>query len=337
MYILDNEPGLWNSTHRDVHPAPVGYDELLDRTLRYGAEIRKADPEALIAGPAEWGWLAYSYSAKDTAVGKFLRPDRRAHGDVPLIPWYLAQIAQHEKETGTRLLDYLDVHFYPAADRIYGDNGVVDDAGRALRLRATRSLWDPDYTDESWIDDKIRLIPRLREWVSENHPGLKLSIGEWSFGGEHDISGALATAESLGRFGQQGLDAAFYWGGPKAGTSTYWAFRAFRNFDGSGARFLDEALETRGEELISVFGSRDPADHGHLVVMVVNRDPVFQVSAGIDLGSCGQPLTYRAFGYHAGSPNLEALPAASVQDSAVTVTVPPNSLQVIDLTLRAGQ
>jgi hypothetical protein len=30
-YILDNESGLWNSTHRDVHPDPVTYDELLDR------------------------------------------------------------------------------------------------------------------------------------------------------------------------------------------------------------------------------------------------------------------------------------------------------------------
>jgi hypothetical protein len=36
MYILDNEPMLWNSTHRDVHPEPTTYDELLDRTLRHG-------------------------------------------------------------------------------------------------------------------------------------------------------------------------------------------------------------------------------------------------------------------------------------------------------------
>ena len=64
---------------------------------------------------------------------------------------------------------------------------------------------------EAWIDEKIRLLPRLREWVRDNHPGLKISIGEWSFGGDNDISGAVATAEALGRFGQQGLDAAFYW------------------------------------------------------------------------------------------------------------------------------
>jgi hypothetical protein len=58
LYILDNEPMLWNSTHRDVHPEPVTYDELLDRTLRYGSAVRAADPDAVIAGPAEWGWPA---------------------------------------------------------------------------------------------------------------------------------------------------------------------------------------------------------------------------------------------------------------------------------------
>src|SRR5262249_34111463 len=28
LYALDNEPVLWNSTHRDVHPQPLSYDEL---------------------------------------------------------------------------------------------------------------------------------------------------------------------------------------------------------------------------------------------------------------------------------------------------------------------
>ncbi|HEX3850099.1 MAG TPA: glycoside hydrolase family 44 protein, partial [Polyangiaceae bacterium] len=184
MYILDNEPSLWSSTHRDVHPEPLSYDESLDRTLRYATAIRAADPESMIAGPAEWGWLGYMFSARDLVAGKFLRPDRRAHGDEPFIPWYLRRIAEHEKASGVRILDVLDVHYYPAADGVFGDNGRSDADGMAMRLRATRSLWDPEYRDESWIDENIRLIPRLKEWVLANHPGLRISIGEWSFGGE---------------------------------------------------------------------------------------------------------------------------------------------------------
>src|SRR4051812_14906451 len=100
QYILDNEPSLWSGNHRDVHPEALSYDELLDRSIRYGSAIRAADPGALIAGPAEWGWTAYFYSPKDMASGVILRPDRRAHGDVPLLPWYLSQLREHDQATG---------------------------------------------------------------------------------------------------------------------------------------------------------------------------------------------------------------------------------------------
>src|SRR5262249_29263012 len=155
-----NEPALWNDTHRDVHPEPLTYDELLDRTIRYGTAIRAADPEAIIAGPAEWGWPGYFWSAKDKAAGFHAKPDRRAHGDVPWLSWYLAKLREHEAKTGIRILDVVDLHFYPQGKGVYdGDSGGTDRDTAKKRFRATRSLWDPDYLDESWIDEKIRLIP----------------------------------------------------------------------------------------------------------------------------------------------------------------------------------
>jgi len=334
-YILDNEPSLWDTTHRDIHPEPLGYDELLDRTLRYATEIRNADPEATIAGPAEWGWMGYQYSGRDRVAGKSARPDRRAHGDVPLIPWYLKKIAEHEQATGSRILDVLDVHFYPAADNIFGGNARVDAAGAALRLRSTRALWDPDYKDESWIDEPIELIPRLKAWVSSNHPGLKLSIGEWNFGAGDHISGGLATAEALGRFGQQGLYSAYMWDGPKPGTPAFWAFRAYRNFDGKGGHFLDESLPTREEEQVSLFASRDTA-RGHVVAVVVNRDPLHEVAANVALDACGAPASYRAFAYRAGANGLEEAPVTT-QDGGLRVTLPPYSFVVLDVLLTPAQ
>lgn len=330
MYILDNEPSLWSDTHRDVHPAPLSYDELLDRTLRYATAIRAADPETPIAGPAEWGWLGYLYSARDLATSKLLRPDRRTHGDVPLIPWYLQKIAEHERATGLHLLDVLDVHYYPAAPGMIGGNDRVDAEGAALRIRSTRSLWDPEYRDESWIDEQIGLIPRLKGWVAANHPGLRISLGEWNFGGENHISGGLAAAEALGRFGQQGLDAAFFWGGPKAGSAVFWAFRAFRNFDGQGGRFLDESLKTRESKQVSLFASRDAA-HGHLVAVAINRDPTSAASALIRLDACGAFQTTRSFVYTRGSAGLAEVPSKPVENGALRATIPPYSIMVFDV------
>jgi hypothetical protein len=329
MYILDNEPSLWDSTHHDVHPDPLTYDELLDRTLRYAAEIRKADPDAIIAGPAEWGWMGYMYSGKDRVAGSS-RPDRAAHADMPLIPWYLNQIAAREKSTGEHILDVLDVHFYPAEDGLYGGNAKTDPDASALRLRSTRALWDPSYTDESWINEPIRLIPRLKEWIATYHPGLLISLGEWSFGADQHISGGLATAEALGRFGQQGLDAAFYWDGPKKDSATFWAFRAYRNFDGKGGRFQDVSLTTRESEGVSLFASRD-AGGTKIVAILLNRDPDISATVRLELDGCARVASHRVFRFTAGSSGLLPQPPGQADEQGISETLPPYSLTVLDI------
>ncbi|RYF06973.1 MAG: glycosyl hydrolase, partial [Deltaproteobacteria bacterium] len=256
-YILDNEPALWNSTHRDVHPKALTYDELLARTIAYGTEVRREDPQALIAGPAEWGWPNYFFSARDAEVGFHLKPDRLAHGDRPLMEWYLSRLHAHAQKTGTRILDIVDLHFYPQEDGIYGQSEKTDPASAALRLRATRSLWDPTYKDESWINDRIRLLPRLKQMIADNYPGLKMSLGEYNFGGERHISGALAQAEALGRFAEYDVYAAYYWTYPPRNSCSYFAFRAFRNYDGQGAHFLDRYVAAKGDPKTSIFVSQN--------------------------------------------------------------------------------
>ncbi len=331
MYILDNEPMLWHDTHRDVHPNPVTYDELLEKTIAYGSAVRKAAPQALIAGPAEWGWPAYGYSAADAKAGFNLKPDRRAHGDVPLIEWYLAKLADHEKQTGVRVLDVLDLHYYPQAQGLgVGTDGQTDKETNALRIRATRSLWDARYTDESYIKEPIRLIPRMKEWVARNYPGLKLSLGEYNFGAERHMSGGLALAEALGRFGQQGLYSAFYWTYPLDGSPAFWAFRAFRNYDGKGAHFEHLAMPTEGPPEGSLFAARSD-DGKTLTLVALNFSPTDALDANIDLRGCPRPEAQRIFTY-AGDPRgfVEQQKATTIGHS---VRLAPYSMSVIEVTL----
>ena len=60
----------------------------------------------------------------------------------------------------------------------------------------------------------------MKEWVAKNYPGRGISIGEWSFGGEDHVTGALSAAEALGRFAQFGVTSAFYWTFPPEGSPT---------------------------------------------------------------------------------------------------------------------
>jgi hypothetical protein len=315
-----------------VHPEPATYDELLERTIAYASAVRRADPEAKIAGPAEWGWLAYHYSAKDVGAGVWLRPDRRLHGDEPLIPWYLHKVREYEQRAGTRILDILDVHFYPMAEGVgIGTQGQTDPATAALRIRSTRSLWDPSYLDESWINERMRVLPLLREWVAQNHPGLDLSIGEWNFGGESHMSGGLATAEALGRFGTEGVFSAYYWTSPKERSPAFWAFRAFRNFDGAGGHLLDWSVPVKGDAtLASLFASRD-VNRRRVVAVLLNLAPLSPLSARVIVDGCGSVASAHAVTYTGGDGGFRELEASSA-GSALETLVAPYSITVLDVT-----
>ncbi len=68
-YILDNEPSIWHSTHRDIHPVGATMVEVRDKILDYAAMIKTIDPGALVIGPEEWGWSGYLFSGYDQQYG----------------------------------------------------------------------------------------------------------------------------------------------------------------------------------------------------------------------------------------------------------------------------
>jgi hypothetical protein len=334
LVFLDNEPTLWSSTHRDVHPERVSYDELLGKTIAYAAAVRQADPRAVIAGYSAWGWPALFVSGVDADAPKTLRTDRRQHGGQDLLPWFLARVREDEERTGRKLLDVLDVHFYPQGkDLGIGKKGGTDPQTAARRIRSTRALWDPAYRDESWIAEPVRLIPRLREAIAAGRPGLGISIGEYNFGAEEHVSGGLAVAEALGRFGELGVDAAFYWTYPPRGSAAYWAFRAFRNYDGRGSRFLDISLPVRSAApALSAFAARDEAKRT-LTVVLLNLDPLEERDAQLRLLRCGAAQPGQAFAYAGGAEGLSAEPLAAVGGQPAARRLPAWSITVLEVPL----
>ena len=58
---------------------------------------------------------------------------------------------ENEQATGRRLLDVFTVHYYPQGGE-FGTN--TTQAMQLRRNRSTRSLWDPNYVDETWINNK---------------------------------------------------------------------------------------------------------------------------------------------------------------------------------------
>ncbi|HVW24598.1 MAG TPA: glycoside hydrolase family 44 protein [Polyangiaceae bacterium] len=278
FYMLDNEPDLWSSTHREIHPTPVTYAELVKSSTALAGAIKAVAPKTLVFGPASYGWEGYVslQNASDANNRDFLE-------------FYLDSMKAAEQSAGKRLLDVLDVHWYPEAK---GDgNRIIDDgisAGEvAARLQAPRSLWDSTYTEDSWITQSlkapIQLIPRLLQKIDGHYPGTKLSISEYNYGAGGDISGGIAEADVLGVFGREGLYAATMWSTSK--TSFIFAgFAMFRNYDGNDATFGDTSVSatTSAVDKSSVYASVASANDQNVVVVAINKQSSSQ-KAGITL------------------------------------------------------
>ena len=272
-YILDNEPSIWHSTHRDVHPTGATMDEIRDKMLDYAAKIKAVDPSALVVGPEEWGWSGYLFSGYDQQYGSLhgwsFLPDRSNHGGWDYMPWLLDQLRQNQLSTGQRKLDVFSLHYYPQGGEFSDD---TSSAMQLRRNRSTRSLWDPNYIDETWINDKVMLVPRMKNWVNAYYPGTQKAITEYNWGAESHINGATTQADILGIFGREGLDMATRWTTPDASTPTYKAMKMYRNYDGNKSAFGDTSVSatTPNPDNVSAFAAVRSTD-GALTVMVINK------------------------------------------------------------------
>jgi Glycoside hydrolase family 44 len=325
-FTIGNEPDLWSLTDTDVHPVQMGYDAMVAMYENYARAVKAQDPGAQILGPDLSGWTALWYSALDRGSDNYAtHADRLAHGDQPFLPWWLAQIAKSDKAAGVRTLDYLDVHYYPQADGV--DSKANDLSTQLLRIRSTRSLYDPTYKDESWIGEPVALIPRLKAWIAANYPGTKLAISEYRWGGENDASGGVALADVLGIFGREGVDMASYWQSPPVDSPAGAAFRLYRNYDGHGAAFGDRSLPCRSSASpVAVFGSRH-SDTGEVDVVLTNEDPSKPATVNLDFG-LNATASIDRFQVAAGSSQITQLSSLS---SSAAVTLPPFSLTLLRL------
>ena len=267
-YILDNEHSIWHSTHRDVHPDGAGMDEILAKIIAHAAAIKAVDPTAMVVGPEEWGWSGYLLSGADQQYGSQhgwgFMPDRANHGNMDYLPWMLSQL----RTDGRHLLDVFSVHYYPQSGEFGNDTST---SMQLLRNRSTRSLWDPNYVDASWIADKVQLIPRLRNWADTFYAaGTPIAITEYNWGAEGHINGATAQADILGIFGREGLDMATRWTTPDPSTPTYKAIKIYRNYDGAKSTFGDWSVAATGPnpDNVAVFAATRSSDSALTLVVI---------------------------------------------------------------------
>lgn len=353
IFDLDNEPDLWSSTHAELRKnaagssAPITYQEIRDRTVQYATAIKNAVPGAVVLGPVNYGFNGY-VSLQDA-------PDA---GGRDFQTYYLQQMAAASASAGKRLIDALDVHYYPEAKgtyangtkaRIVFDNTSMtstDPGMIAARVNAPRSLYDPTYVEDSWITQDylrysenpaaIKLLPRLQAKINASYPGTKIAMTEYFFGGGNHISGATAQADALGAFGANGVYAANLWSLQSDLTYISAAFKMFLNFDGNGAAFGDISIGASSSDLskASIYASIDSTNPHRTVLVLINRTGAAE-SASVALANLGYSYTdLQAYRITDGNPTptlfeRTMLPTGS---TSFSYTLAPYSVNTILLT-----
>jgi hypothetical protein len=329
-YLMDNEPSIWFSTHRDIHPVGPHATEYRDKVETESADIKKADKNALVVAPEEWGWEGYFYSGYDqqyTSIHGYSKfPDRQnEQNGLAYVPWLLKEW----KKSG-HPVDILSLHFYPQGNANGSEQEDSNDNSHAtqlLRNRSTRQLWDKNYVAESWIDAPVYLIPRMKDWISKYYySGTPIAITEYNWGDEGAINGATTQADIYGIFGQQGLDIATRWTLPDNSTPTYKAMQMYRNYDGNKSTFGDTsvAASAPNPDDVSAFAALRAKD-GAMTVMVINKQ--LSATAAVKLhishfASSGSAKVYRL----TSSNKIEKLPSESWSGGVLADDEPAQSI-----------
>ena len=346
FYALDNEPALWADTHSRNHPNPATYAEIVSKSIAFGSMIKDHAPNSMVFGPVTYGWLAM--------VNLQVAPDS---SDRDFINFYLSSLQSAHNTTGKRLVDVLDIHWYPEAKA---------DGTRISRLmsrgltpaqiegivQAPRSYWDENYQEDSWISEyvsggyngrnKIALIPRLKDQIAEYYPGTRIAITEYLSGGDLHIAGGIAQADNLGIFGRHGVFAATYWSlidqSDYPDSYSFGAFASFINYDGSGKCVGDLSAQALISDHVrtSVYAMRSSSRDDQMWIVAINKTSE-QVPLRIALNGAPDAFNlWKVYCLQAGNPDPQHIADYSMAEANIGYLMPAYSVTTIELSTQGG-
>ena len=319
-YSLDNEPALWQHTHSRMHPNAVTVTELSEKSIELAKAVKSIDPKAEIFGPALYGYTAYDHLA-DGDDWNAANSDGKYHW---YIDKYLDDMKQASDEAGVRLLDVLDIHYYTESGR----NGTED------RLQSVRTLYEKGFVENSWIgqwcQENIPILPTIQNSIDTYYPGTKLAITEYNFGGDDEVSGAIAQAEALGCYADANVYFATLWGGSDY---IFSGMKLYTNYDGNGGHFGDTLVPTVTDDvsLASSYSAISGKDDSQVTVMLTNKSLTDAENASIQLKNSSSKYQAAAvYAVYGDSTDIRLIDIVDdISGNTVNVTLPAYSAAMI--------
>lgn len=201
-WSMDNEVEIWNSTHDDVMPNLPSAEAFMQLYFAVAKKARAKFPNIKLVGPVpanEWQWYTWN-NAKINVNGT----------NYNWLEFFIKRIGEEQTASGVRLLDVLDLHFYPGesnnadivqAHRVYFDTTYVYPGANGVKTTAV-SGWDNSITNENIFG---RCNQWLEQYVGANHQ-VGLSVSE--YGAVHNDANVTSVSYGsiLGTFADNGVE-----------------------------------------------------------------------------------------------------------------------------------
>ncbi len=341
-FLLDNEPALWVSTHPRIHPLQPTCREVTDKSVTLAKAIKDVDSAALVIGPVLYGFAAYTdfQAAPDWN-------DVSSGTDYSwYIDYYLDEMKKASDTDSRRLLDVLDIHWYPEARgyppggstegyRITGDGQPDFETYRNsrevahARVQAPRTLWNDGYIESSWIGQwgqaHLPIFPKVQASIDTYFPETKLAVTELNYGGEDHISGGIAIADVLGIFGRFGVYYGMYWKMESQTDYTTAAYKIYRNYDSKKSTYgsINVKAVTSDIPNSSVYASLFDQDSVQLHMIVINKNFDSTMEASFTISSTTEYRTCDVWAFNDSSAAITKLSSnIAIQNNSFSYSIP---------------
>ena len=255
---MDNEPEIWSGTHDDVMPKQPSAEEFMQRYFAVAKKARTLFPGIKLMGPVpcnEWQW--YFYNNKIVKVG---------NKNYPWLEFFIKRIAEEQEASGVRLLDIIDLHFYPDVSdaagltqvhRVFFDKSY--DYPGANGVKGITGGWDNTIKNEY-------IFERCREWLDEymgKDHGVTLSLSEMDINNNDPNLLIVWYASVMGTFANEGVEIFTPWSWKTGMWETLHLFSRY-------AKRFSVASVSSNEDSVSAYSSVNN-NIDSLTVILVNR------------------------------------------------------------------
>ncbi|MBS1565529.1 MAG: glycoside hydrolase family 44, partial [Bacteroidetes bacterium] len=275
---MDNEVEIWDGTHDDAMPVQLDAESFMQRFFATAKKARALCPGIKLSGPVspnEWQWYAWK-------GGQVVGADGVRY---PWLQFFIKRLAEEQQRTGIRLLDVIDLHFYPGSTdpadivqyhRVFFDSSYLYPEANGVHL--VNGGWDNSIQ----IED---VFGRCQNWLNQYMGpgnGVTFGVSETSVALNNNPNAqAVWYGSMLGEFMKHGVEYFSPWSWENGMWETLHLYSRYNKKNSIQALSSDELN-------VSAYATANDANDS-MTVVLVNRSLTLTKTVTVNLAHFALP------------------------------------------------